>query len=95
MGEDSEDGEEDHDDEGPCGATDGEETDHAYFGEVDAGDEVLQCFGVDESFSVNVDVVYEQEVVPVCLIDQVETDKGESKNKRCDAGVCQCCSAVS
>lgn len=89
VGDHGEDGENDHNHQGTDDSADGEEANHAYLSQVDPGDEVLQCPWIDKAFGVDFHVVHEQEVVPVCLVHQVEANKRKAQDKWCNAGVCQ------
>ena len=50
---------------------------------------MLEGSGVDEALGVDAGVVDEEEIVAVGLVDEIEADKGEAENERCDAGVGQ------
>lgn len=55
----------------------------------------MEGSGVDETLGVDAGVVDEEEVVAVGLVNEVEADKGEAENERCDTGVCQGCGGLS
>lgn len=80
VGENGEDQVDYHDDQGPNGAFDGEETDQADVCQVEAGHQVLEGPGVDETLGVDAKIVDKEKVVSVGLVDKVETDECESEN---------------
>lgn len=46
---------------------------------------MLQGSWVDESLCVDLDVIYEEEVVSVGLVYKIKSEEGKSQNQRCDA----------
>lgn len=72
--------EERHENNGTGGRVDGEETDEADFGEVDACHELLEGFGVGGAFGVDVVGEDVEGVVARCEVNDAEADGGESKD---------------
>lgn len=78
-GENEEDDHEDQWAQSPngTGGCDGKESHQAELGDVETDKQMLQCPRIDASFGVDVGIAYEEEVVTVGQVEQVEADCGE------------------
>ena len=73
----TDDEEDDHEDKRSCGDSNAEKANQTYHGQVTPNKSMLQCTGVDSSFTVDRPRVDEQEVVPEGKVEEGETDGGE------------------
>ena len=67
-------------DDGAGRGVDGDETDEADFGEVDARHHLLEYFGVGSAFGIDVVGEDVKRVVASCDVDDAETDSRETED---------------
>ena len=68
-----------------CG--DGEETNEADFRKVDTSHKLAESLLVRVALGVEICLVHIQEVVPERNVDKSESNRGETEDKRCNAGI--------
>jgi len=87
--------ENDHEDDRTRCGVDRKESDEAYFGEVDAGHQLLEGLSVGGTFSVDFVCQNVEGVVADGEVDEKEPDGGEAQDEGRNNGVCNCLRDIS
>lgn len=78
MVKNSENKEGNHENEWADSVSNGEKTNQANFGEVDASQELLKRTWVDKPFGIDLAIGHKEDVIPVCKVEQGHSDGRES-----------------
>lgn len=81
VGQDVANEEEHHNDYRADGTFDGKQANHTDLGEVETSQQVLQRARIDQPLGINLDIVNEEKVIPVGLVDKVQTDESKAQDQ--------------
>ena len=74
---------------------DAEQANKTDLGNIQADEKLLESSWVDQSFSVDIEVVDKEDIVAVCEPEEPQSHTSKEKNHWCDASVADCYKHVS